>query len=340
MSEIATPHVLGLDIGGANLKAVHTAGVAVTQALALWRQPERLPDKLRALVRTLPPADCWAVTMTAELCDCYATKAAGVRAILQTVAETAGSTPVHVWTIKGKFLPVTQALEQPLQVASANWLALATYAGRFVSDGAALAIDCGTTTTDVIPLIGGMPTPLGWTDLDRLTYGELVYTGVERTPVCAVLHKAVWRGRDVRLAAELFATTLDAYLVLGLIPSEECTRHTADGRPRTQVCAHARLARMVCADTAEFDWSDALDFARQIRAAQVVQLQDAVRTVRFRLPALSESESILVCGTGAFLARGMLNGDGKTVCLEEKVGASLSEAACAHAVAVLGSEMM
>lgn len=340
MSEIASPRVLGLDIGGANLKAAHTTGATATRALALWRQPDRLTVALRELVQTLPPADGWAVTMTAELCDCYATKAAGVQAILQAVAETAGSTPVHIWTIKGKFLPLAQAREQPAQAAAANWLALATYAGRFVSDGAALAIDCGTTTTDIIPLIGGMPTPLGWTDLDRLTYGELVYTGIERTPVCAVLHKAVWRGREVRLAAELFATTLDAYLVLGLIPPENCTRHTADGRPRSQTCAHARLARMVCADTDEFDWNDALDLARQIRAAQVAQLQDALRTVRFRLPALSESESILVSGAGAFLARAMLNGAGKIACLAEKIGVPQSEAACAYAVAVLGSELL
>jgi len=33
--------------------------------------------------------------------------------------------------------------------------------------------------------------------------GELVYTGIRRTPICAVLN------RDV--AAELFATMLDAY---------------------------------------------------------------------------------------------------------------------------------
>jgi hypothetical protein len=340
MSDSVTPRVLGLDIGGANLKAAHTDGQAMIQALALWRQPERLTPLLRELIHALPTADLLAVTMTAELCDCFATKSAGVQAILQAVAETAGATPVQIWTIQGKFQSLADVRAKPLLAAAANWLALATFAGRFVADGPALLIDCGSTTTDIIPLISGMPTPLGWADLDRLTYGELVYSGVERTPVCAVLQKAVWRGRDVRLAAELFATTLDAYLILGAIPPEECNRHTADGRARTPACAHARLARMVCADVEEFDWNDAVDLAKQIRAAQIAQLQDALRTVRFRLPVLPEEETILLSGAGSFLPRAALETSTRIVNLSNHITPKLVEAAAAYAVAVLAAEMV
>lgn len=340
MAEIVNPRVLGLDIGGANLKAAHSDGTVLIQPYALWRQPERLPGVLRELVQSLPPFDLLAVTMTAELCDCYPSKSAGVQAILQAVEHSAGGRPVLVWTIKGNFLSLSSAREKPLHAAAANWLALATYAGRFAPDGAALLIDCGTTTTDIIPMISGMPTPLGWADLDRLTYGELVYTGTERTPICAVLQKAVWRGREVRLAAELFATTLDAYLVLGAIAVEESSRHTADGRARTKACAHARLARMVCADVEEFDWNDAVDLARQVRSAQIALLQDALRTVRFRLPSLPDAEVILLSGTGSFLSRAALDSDATILPLSEKIHPDLADAAAAYAVAVLASEMV
>src|SRR5256885_9284124 len=51
----------------------------------------------------------------------------------------------------------------------------------------ALLLDTGSTTTDIIPMINGVPVPVGRTDPHRLGTGELVYTGVRRTPVCAVL---------------------------------------------------------------------------------------------------------------------------------------------------------
>src|SRR5947208_2344005 len=79
------------------------------------------------------------------------------------------------------------ARRQWLRTAAANWLATAVWAGRFAPEGAALLIDAGSTTTDIVPLWNGRPMPLGLTDPDRLRTGELVYTGARRTPVCALL---------------------------------------------------------------------------------------------------------------------------------------------------------
>src|SRR5581483_10934353 len=42
--------VLGLDIGGANLKAAHSTGQAASVPFALWRDPERLADQLHLLI--------------------------------------------------------------------------------------------------------------------------------------------------------------------------------------------------------------------------------------------------------------------------------------------------
>src|SRR5207253_9300437 len=101
-------------------------------------------------------------------------------------------------------------------------------------------LDIGSTTTDIVELWRGRPVPSAWTDMERLKCSELVYTGVRRTPLCAVLGTSV--------AAELFATTLDVYLTLGLIPEDADDGNTADGRPATKHWAHLRLARMLCGD--------------------------------------------------------------------------------------------
>src|SRR5579884_2539286 len=175
--------VLGLDIGGANLKAAHTDGQARSVPFELWKQPKRLPDVLRRLIHDLPSANELAVTMTGELCDCFRSRRHGVLAILDAVAAAAGQTPVRIWGNDGRFADPPEARRKPLQVASANWLALAAFAGRYVPQGPALVIDIGSTTTDIVPLLDGRPMPQGRTDSERLGCSELVYTGVRRTPL-------------------------------------------------------------------------------------------------------------------------------------------------------------
>ena len=89
-----TRAILGLDVGGANLKAAHTGGEAVTTPFALWKQPDQLAAALADLVAGLPGFDALAVTMTGELCDCWETKREGVLAILDAVATVAAAKPV------------------------------------------------------------------------------------------------------------------------------------------------------------------------------------------------------------------------------------------------------
>ena len=73
---------LGLDIGGANLKAADGRGWARSVPFALWRDPQGLAEALATLVESAPTAERLAVTMTGELCDCFRSKAEGVRHIL------------------------------------------------------------------------------------------------------------------------------------------------------------------------------------------------------------------------------------------------------------------
>ena len=59
---------------------------------ALWRDPQGLAAALAALIDSAPAADRLAVTMTGELCDCFRTKAEGVRHILAAVRSVADGT--------------------------------------------------------------------------------------------------------------------------------------------------------------------------------------------------------------------------------------------------------
>src|SRR4051794_8277631 len=110
----APPTTLGLDVGGANLKAAHSTGPARCLPFALWRQPAGLGEALTGLLQLLPPADRLAVTMTGELCDCFRTKREGVLAILDAVELVANGRPVAVWLTAGRAVSLTEARSNPL----------------------------------------------------------------------------------------------------------------------------------------------------------------------------------------------------------------------------------
>ena len=47
---------LGLDIGGANLKAADSSGNALSEAFEIWRAPGELATRLRELIARFPAA--------------------------------------------------------------------------------------------------------------------------------------------------------------------------------------------------------------------------------------------------------------------------------------------
>lgn len=331
---------LAFDIGGANIKGAHSSGQAQSLPFELWKRPEELPRALRSLATILPPAAQVAVTMTAELCDCFDTKAEGVLTVLDAVLDVFAGRAIRVWGTDGRFHTIPDVQGTPEIAAASNWLALATVAARFLPAGPALMIDIGSTTSDLIPIQDGHPAARGRSDRERLQTGELVYAGVRRTPVCALATELPDRGEPTGLAAELFASTLDVYLVLGSIPEDPVDRSTADGRPATIAAARGRLARMIGADREGFTADDALAFAREADRVLLHRLEAAAR--RACAATVGEPRAAIIAGSGSFLARRLaeriLGGDGSIVDLHDRWGAPGSAAGCARALILLAGE--
>ena len=189
---------LALDIGGANIKAADGRGHAHSMPFPLWRNHKRLAGALSDTLASSPTHEQIAVTMTGELADCFTTKAEGVHAILDAVEQTANSQRVSVYLTDGRLVPVDVARGQPLLAAASNWHALAQYVCRFCHGQSGLLIDVGSTTCDIIPLDGEKPVAIGCTDPERLVAGELVYTGIERSPLCGIVRELPWRAWSAR----------------------------------------------------------------------------------------------------------------------------------------------
>ena len=332
---------LALDIGGANIKAADGQGHAQSYAFAMWRNSARLAQQIRTAIFEAPPCDHLAVTMTGELADCFETKAAGIRFILQAVSSGSDNRHTRVYLTDGRLVSPQVALLSPQLAAASNWHAMARFAGqRHAPAGPALVIDVGSTTCDVIPLADGKPAARGITDTQRLLASELVYTGVERSPVCAVASLVPYRGQSCPVVHELFATMRDVYLVLDKLPEDPADTHTADGKPATRAAARLRLGRMIAADTEEFNHRDAVALAESVADAQVSRLAAAIDKVQKTMP--QPPATIVLCGHGEFLARealDVLHVAAPTVSLSKLLGSTVSRCAPAHALAILAGEI-
>jgi probable H4MPT-linked C1 transfer pathway protein len=331
---------LALDIGGANIKVADGRGYSSAYPFPLWKEPQELAQQIRAIISEAPACDHLVVTMTAELADCFATKADGVKFVLKSVAAGSDNRHTRVYRVDGKLVSPQVAANSPLLVAAANWHALASFAGRFTSNKPTLLIDVGSTTCDLIPLIQGKPVTKGLTDTDRLLSGELVYTGIERSPVCAVAQTTVYRGQPCPLVQEFFATMRDVYLIQEKLAEDPADNNTADHRPATKPAARMRLARMIAADQEVFNHRDAVALANDVAQAQAGRLRAAITQVIGQMP--EKPLKLILSGHGEFLAAAALENTSYAalprISLTKELGPENSRCAPAYALAILASE--
>jgi (4-(4-[2-(gamma-L-glutamylamino)ethyl]phenoxymethyl)furan-2-yl)methanamine synthase len=180
----------------------------------------------------------------------------------------------------------------------------------------------------------------GRSDTERLQYGELLYAGIRRTPVCALATELRFRGVPTGLSAELFASTLDVYITLGLVPPDAKDLSTADGRPATLEAARDRLARMVGADRDSFSAQDALELAQAADEALLARLVAAAQ--KAASATIGRPRAAVVAGSGEFLARRVVQRvvepGAPIVSLNQAWGPVTSGAGCAHALMILATE--
>jgi probable H4MPT-linked C1 transfer pathway protein len=306
--------VLGLDIGGANTKAAYVRaenGVlkevrATSEYFPVWKNPDGLGDLLSKLAKKTigkDKIDAVGLTMTAELSDAYETKRQGVNKILSQVTWAFQLLDVFVLDIEGGLRTLEAARMEPLKVAAANWAATGWLVSRIVKN--CIVVDIGSTSTSIIPVVAGVVSAAGQTDLEKLINGELVYSGGLRTNVAAIVN-SVPVGADVsRVSSELFATSGDVHLILGNITAEEFTVETTDGKGKTRAEALARLARVVCADVEMLREKEIVQIAQYVYERQVEQMAEGLRQVYQRIRPKTQGEvTVVVTGFGKnFLAR-------------------------------------
>ena len=300
---------LGIDIGGANLKAVYLSSGdanrevrAVSIPFAMWKLWEHLPQALREISQELNVAQQTrvAVTMTGELADCFACRREGVVYITEAVLKAFAGHQVSFYQTDGNWCCADSASDNWKLLAASNWHAMAKLAREHLPAKTGLMIDIGSTTTDIIPIIAGEVLAIGKTDLIRLRNHELVYAGIGRTPVCSLIQSVKLDSGNTPLAREFFATIDDALIWSRLIPEKFDDSNSADSRSRSRANAGRRLARMICSDEDEIDVDVISQIATQTISAFESLLAEAMETNIGR--HRNRIQSVLLLGTGSFFS--------------------------------------
>lgn len=296
--------VIGWDIGGAHVKACLCVGgevrAVLQQAAPLWQGLEALDGALAAVRARWPQfaRARHALTMTAEMTDLFADRAAGVRALCARLAHQLGER-LHFYAGPSNWLSAPQASLHWRAVASANWLASADFIARRLDR--AMLVDVGSTTTDLIPILSGRPAPSGRSDAERLASGELVYLGVVRTPLCALGTQVPFGGGRLNVMNEFFATTADVFRLSGELDAAHDQHPAADGGGKGRVDSCRRLARMIGHDLDDADEAAWQALALHWRAAMLAEIGGNFARVRDRHPALAGA-TVVGAGCGGFIA--------------------------------------
>jgi (4-(4-[2-(gamma-L-glutamylamino)ethyl]phenoxymethyl)furan-2-yl)methanamine synthase len=296
--------VIGWDLGGANVKLACVEAqyvVHVTQIpCPIIPERSKFDTAVHAALMLVTPLALHAVTMTGELSDVFSDRQEGVAHLVDLMQRVAADRSLFIYAGGAGFLPPETAKRRALEVASANWHASAALTARHCTD--ALLMDVGTTTTDLVPVKGGAVAARGRTDAERLTEGELLYTGVVRTPVMAVAHSVPFRGRIQRIAAERFATMADVWRLAGALPEDADPYPAADQRGKSMAESAARISRMLGRDASEAELRDWVVLARYFADCQLAEIEHAARGISDR-DALPPTAPVIGAGCGRYLAR-------------------------------------
>ncbi|MBT3046771.1 MAG: hypothetical protein DBP03_08380 [gamma proteobacterium symbiont of Ctena orbiculata] len=345
------PHdaILGWDLGGAHTKAALVdsrgrVGSVVQIPCPLWQGLDRLDAGIDSVLEKIGGDSGLrhAVTMTGELVDLFPDRATGVRALIDAMSRRFPRAELAIYGGPAGFLHPHSAANQVFRVASANWLASASWAAGCLREG--LLVDVGSTTTDLIPFADKQVLTCDYSDHQRLRGQSLIYTGIVRTPLMAITDKVPFAGEWVYLMAEHFATTADIYRLNGDLPDGADLLPSADNGEKSQIGSARRLARMLGLDLDAADLGGWRGVSRFIAEQQLRLVMDACERVLSR-PGLSEAAPLVGAGVGRFLVERICRRLGRPYVGFETLfeyarpmGSKAAECAPAVAVASLAKE--
>jgi (4-(4-[2-(gamma-L-glutamylamino)ethyl]phenoxymethyl)furan-2-yl)methanamine synthase len=312
---VHTEPIIGWDLGGAHVKAARldpsgTVERVMQVPCPVWQGLEHLDRAVGQVVAALGTAPLHAVTMTGEMADLFSNRTEGVTRLVVALRERLAGAALRCFAGTHGFVDPGEAASLAPHIASANWFASATLVAACIPE--ALFVDIGSTTTDLVALREGRVLSTAGDDAQRLLAGELLYTGVVRTPVMALAARVPFDGEWVPLMAEQFATAADVHRLTGQLPDGADQHPAADGGAKTVAGSARRLARMIGRDVESSPLRAWQRLAGWLARAQARSIEDACDRLLSREP-LADGAPVAVAGVGRFVAAALAQRRGRPV---------------------------
>ena len=247
MSARANLIKIGWDIGGAHIKyCVESEESDVIWYdiidFDFWKDYDKLSELIVNICKKYHKKGFSLVnyfTMSAEMCDCFDNRRAGVKYILNQIQKIKYSSYIFS---KDGLIKLDSKHKVPQDgVGSYNWYASALYLSRLMDN--AILIDFGSTTCDFSIIKNGKIQNRRTSDIDGMYTKELLYTGCSRTPIYAHISEIRYRNRIYRIIPENFSSMSDISIILGNLNKRDIYSKSSDGSSHSLSQSYKRISR-------------------------------------------------------------------------------------------------
>tara|TARA_Y100000746_G_scaffold131283_1_gene112368 strand:+ start:2212 stop:3261 length:1050 start_codon:yes stop_codon:yes gene_type:complete len=243
-----------------------------------------------------------AITMSGEMSDIFKDRKEGVNQILSSFKSK--NVTSYIYNIDEGLIPIDSKFKH-LSVASANWHIIAKYLSNYHKN--IVAIDIGSTTTDIILIKNFKCINKRKDDFSGLRSLELLYTGVLRTPIYSVVQNLSIDKKTYNVIPEDFATMSDIYRILSIIPAKFNYSTTADAKHKTIKDSFIRLARIFGFDYSHINKSLLLKLAKKIHTVHLGKISCTIKSHIIKNFDSKNNFKIVGMGVGQELVKSIAN---------------------------------
>ena len=212
-------------------------------------------------------------TMSAEMCDCFDDRNAGVEYIINEIKCSGCES--YVFTRNGFVRPDKIVNKEYMNVASHNWYASALYISKFYQN--AIAVDFGSTTCDFLIIKSNRVINKRTSDFSGLETRELLYTGCARTPLYSYLNEVKYDGRKFKIIPEQFSSMSDIYIILNKLKPKDIYSKVLDGSDNTKINAYKRVSRSFGFDFTKSKKNLVNNLSKKIYTTQIRLIEDELK---------------------------------------------------------------
>ncbi len=300
--------IVGWDIGGANLKAsiinFKNYKIKSNQIYCpIWLNIDNLRKSIISIKNNFGNCDYHAVTMTAELVDIFKNKKKGVKKIIELFCKIFPEKKVFFYSINENFLKRKDAILNTDNISSMNWHASASFISKYIKN--CILVDIGSSTTDIVPIKNKKIVVKGFNDSERLSNGELIYSGVLRTPITSIVKNLHLKKKKHILIQENFADIADVYRILNKLPKNMDLISTQDKKPKNPVASARRIARLLAKDYKDEKFKDWKKISIEIENTQKKIFRNAIEKIKKKF--FKKNIPIIGLGVGSFLIKEIYN---------------------------------